>query len=211
MEINKLEKLLFAKWEKRRPEMAKDGVVDEFEYVKGKVKVLYILKEVNDWKNGDLRKFARDGARWRTWNNIARWQYGIQKYFETGTAVFKNTINHNDRKEILKTIAVLNLKKESGGASSNMGQIWNHANKDKDLLREQIELYDANVIICCGTGDIVEELQLFKNIGVFKNATNGIGFAKNNNIIVVKYMHPQCRKSKKKLFENLFSTIKEIL
>ena len=52
MEINKLEKLLFAKWEKRRPEMAKDGVVDEFEYTKVKVKVLYILKEVNDWKMG---------------------------------------------------------------------------------------------------------------------------------------------------------------
>ncbi|WP_396634108.1 hypothetical protein [Maribacter sp. R86514] len=210
MEINKLEKSLFSRWAKRRPEMAKDGVINESEYTKCKIKVLYILKEVNDWKNGDLREFVAKGARWRTWNNIARWQNGIQNYFDNGITTFKNSVNENDRKKILKTIAVLNLKKESGGPSSNMGQIWHHANEDKDLLKEQIDLYDPNIIICCGTGGIVSELQLFENIGEFKKTSNGTLFAKSEEKLVIQYLHPQCRKNKKLLFDNLLSSIEEI-
>jgi hypothetical protein len=210
MEINKLEELLFDKWKKKRPEMAKDGVINELEYSKSKIRVLYILKEVNDWKNGDLREFVRNGARWRTWNNIARWHNGIQNYFENGIVEFKNTISQNDRKEILKNIAVLNLKKESGGASSNMGQIWHHANGDKDLLKQQVKLYNPNIIICCGTGGIVSELQLFENIGSFKLSSNGIRFTKNEKILMIDYFHPQCRKNKKLLFDNLLGSIMEL-
>jgi hypothetical protein len=210
MGIFKLEEALFAKWAERRPGMAKDGVVDENEYINCKIKVLYILKEVNDWKNGDLREFTKAGARWRTWNNITRWQYAIEKYYNTGKVEFKDKINQNDRKEILKTIAVLNLKKCSGGASSNMGQIWHHANEDKDLLKEQIELYNPNIIICCGTGDIVSKLQLIDNIGEFKSTLNGTLFAKNKKQLIVQYMHPQCRKGKKLLFDNLLKSIIEL-
>ncbi|WP_165749028.1 hypothetical protein [Cellulophaga sp. Z1A5H] len=55
-----------------------------------------------------------------------------------------------------------------------MGQIWHHANEDKAMLKEQIELYDLNIIICCGAGDIVSNLQLIENIGKFKSTANGI-------------------------------------
>ena len=207
--MKKEEELLFTKWTKKRPEMAKDGIVNENEYLKSNVKVLYILKEVNDWKEGDLRDLIKEGKRWRTWNNIARWQNGIQKYYESGELIFKNHISKNDRIEFLKSIAVLNLKKESGGATSNYHQIMKHATEDKALLKEQINLYKPDVIICCGTGEFVSILNLAGDRN-FKPSSNGTKYSKNNENLIISYKHPQARVGKRILFDNLMDVIKEV-
>lgn len=72
------EKVLFAEWKFKRPKLITDGVINEKKYNDSTLKVLYILKEVNGGENWDLREFLEKGGQAKTWNNIARWQYGIR-------------------------------------------------------------------------------------------------------------------------------------
>ncbi len=205
------EELIFKKWEVKRPDMCKDGVVSELDYLVSEIKVLYVLKEVNDWKKGDLRNFLKGGARWRTWNNISRWQLGIQTYFETGQSHFKDKISHIDRKKILRNIAVLNLKKASGGSVSDMSEIKRHAREDLDLLKEQIALYTPHIIICCGTGKIFSSLQIYNPKIAIQTSSDGIKYAAYPSCLIIQHYHPQCRKKKKFLFHSSMEIIKHAL
>tara|TARA_Y100000766_G_scaffold262425_1_gene253640 strand:+ start:131 stop:766 length:636 start_codon:yes stop_codon:yes gene_type:complete len=209
MDIKNSEEILFKKWQKKRPRMAKDGVVNDMEYNRSSVKILFILKEVNGWPNGDLRELLNRAEKWRTWNNISRWNYGVQSYFKTGKFDFKNKITKKDRKEILKNIAVINLKKASGGSSSNMGEIRQHALEDKELLKEQVNLYTPDLVICCGTGNIIPQLNLFEK-SKYTKSSEGVVYSNNSNPLIINYLHPQCMKGKRELFDTLMNCIKEI-
>ena len=211
MKLVDYEEKLFAKWQERRPELAKDGVINEKEYLGSSKKVLYVLKEVNDWKNGDLRQFVRDGARWRTWNNLARWQQGIKGYYEQGKIDYRNRITQDDRIEMLKAIAIINLKKESGLARAKMGLIKQHAQEDESLLREQVQLYQPDLVVCCGTGDIVlNHINLFES-PIEKDVTSdGTHYGKSNGRLIIDFFHPQVRKGKYFLFYKLIDALKAI-
>lgn len=205
------EKKLFAKWGKR--EITHDGVVAIDAYLASKVKVLYILKESNDFPSGSdftLKDFIKNGARWQSWNNIARWQHGIQTYYQTGTAEYKNHITLTDRKNILRNIAVMNLKKETGGSSSKPQEILNHTINDFSLLKEQLNLYRPDIIICCGTGDIVVQQGLLNDIRQSIESTNETRYIKDSKTLLIKYFHPQAYKNKKILFDILMEVIKDI-
>ncbi len=43
------------------------------------------------------------------------------------------------------------MKKTSGGHTSNNGEIYRAAVDHHDIIKEQIDLYKADFIICCGT------------------------------------------------------------
>ena len=205
------EKKLFAKWGER--EITHDGVVTIEEYLASKVKVLYILKESNDFPSGPnftLKDFIKNGARWQSWNNIARWQHGIQTYYQTGTAEYKNHVNLTDRKNTLKDIAVMNLKKETGGAKSKDLEILNHTIKDFSLLKEQLNLYRPDIIICCGTGDIVVQQGLFNDIRQSLESINKTRYIIDSKTLLIKYFHPQAYKNKKILFDTLMEVIKDV-
>lgn len=80
MSIYEAEEQLFQEWQENREGFVRDGVVSEEDYMASTPKIAFILKEVNDPGGGgwDLRKFVSEGGRPQTWNNIARWVYGIR-------------------------------------------------------------------------------------------------------------------------------------
>ena len=210
MSIEEEENTLFQKWKKKRHNLIPDGVVDSKKYLECQVKVLYVLKEVNGGENWDLRKFLRDGAQWRTWNNIVRWQYGIGNINLDAKFSQVNNVDENKRKEYLKHIAVLNIKKEPGGASSKMSEIWSYSWEDRELIKNQIEIYNPDIIMCCGTGKIVQKRYLAGKFEEWNETKNGIKYKNINNCLIIDYYHPQNRnKKKEKLFKDLVVAISE--
>ena len=212
--IQTKENKLFEKYENIL-NWVKDGIINEDDFFESKVKVLYVLKEANggknkEWKNGDLRNYLSNYAtRWQTWNNLVRWQFGIENINNDNSWQTIDKINVNFRKEYLRHVAIINLKKQAGSKSSNMREIFEHAKRDVKLIKSQIELYDPEIVICGGTGDIVKEIGLFEGLDKWEKSARGVSFNIAKNRIIVSYKHPAARQSKKHMFIDIINTIKE--
>ena len=119
------ENLLFRQWiTPDDQEVIPDGAVDEEAFRDGALKILFVLKEVND-RNGrgwDLRRYLagydegnHQYPRWQTWSNITRWIIGIRRLPHITPWDHVANIDLATRRNVLRSIAVMNLKKWPGG------------------------------------------------------------------------------------------------
>lgn len=145
-----------------------DGITSVEEYQKAPVKILWILKEANngDEENPiffhqrdfhkDITKQNREGKNypwWNTYNNILYASYGIlhnevYKDFNGMEDVDTKTATI-DNEYVLSRIAFINVKKGSGGKSSNSNTITKSYLENKEVLLEQIRGISPDVIINC--------------------------------------------------------------
>ena len=210
---------LFGGWKVKRPNrFAKDGAGCEYE--NSKIKILFILKETNNtdcnW-DGRLRldggMMCKNGTPIKhTWNNIFCWA----SYLMDNKPLIdcKSPDKAEERAKIFKKIAAMNLKKESGGSQSKYDEIRSVAIEDSALIKEQIEMYMPDIIICCGKELIFNRIKsifagnveqmVCKNARIIKITLNG------KTTTVLDFYHPQARKKKPELFK-LLEEAKECL
>ncbi len=209
MSIESQEKQLFSRWRKERayPYFIEDGLFCEEEWNKQRIKILYVLKEA-DWEESDLDLCEyllseKSSTYWKTWNNITRWTQAIREGGE-----YPADINKADKTTCLKTIAAINIKKVGGGAQANDEEIRQYGERDAKFIKEQIELYQPDVIICCGRGngknaDILYNY-VFENTSKWQALIKSYSFEYNYNyylaylesgkkVPVVSFRHPQIR------------------
>ena len=219
MEIRSLENALFEKWSETKVSFVKDGLINEDAWKNSKIKVQFILKEANSPKGGltDLRDFVAKGGRSQTWDNVSRWSYGITHLDkEINWNEIKN-ISEDFRKEDLKSICVVNLKKAPGGHTTSNEKLREEAMLDKKHLIEQLRLYhDANIIICCGSGvsGLFHELQDDYHDYKWECTKRGMWYQKiGENKFLFNFLHPEVRIGTfdNILFYGLIDSIKEVL
>ncbi len=191
-----------------------DGIVNPEVWALTSPKILYVLKETNAL-NGDLRTFLKNGGSptyYRTWNNIARW-----------TNVIINNenldyVSNEERQELLQKICAINLKKESGGNASNRDVIRKAVLRDKELIREQIDIYEPDVVVACGFELVAIALRdiVYEESGaVWQKHKNGLEYYssqlinKNKPVYVISMPHPN-RSSKTKWSESLAELYDEL-
>lgn len=127
-----------------------DGIVDYERWAAlpdGK-RILVLLKETNGLQ-GSLTEFLRHGGNqtyWRSWNNVARWANLILN----GT--YWKFVSRPELNDMIRNIAVVNLKKYAGGARANRKEVFDESLKDADLLKRQIMLYEPDIILTGGWG-----------------------------------------------------------
>jgi hypothetical protein len=153
MNIKEKERRLFAKWREERnyTYFLSDGLFCEEEWNQQTIKILYVLKEAN-WVNGDgdLCEFLlseESSNYWRTWDNITRWTKAIRFGGE-----YPQRVTRADKTKCLKTITALNIKKVGGDAEADDAEISQYGESDAKYIKAQIELYQPDIIICCGRG-----------------------------------------------------------
>jgi len=102
--IKTKEDVLFAEWCQQRQGFVADGVVDEEVHKMSGIKLLFVLKEVNDPDGGgwDLRDLVREGGRAQTWDNVARWVHGVRNINNVPNWDFYSEIDESFRIEFLK-------------------------------------------------------------------------------------------------------------
>jgi hypothetical protein len=201
--IKQDEKRLFDQWkdQRRYSSFMADGLFDEKEWNLQSLKILYVLKEAN-WENGneDLCEYLlseKSPTYWKTWNNIARWTQAIR----TGGA-YPWTVTKKDKTNCLKTIAALNIKKVGGGPRASSETIRQYGKSDAGFINRQIELYQPDVIICCGRGngknaDILYQY-VFPTVSAWQPPIAGYNYflctlSTGKRIPVVSFRHPQIR------------------
>jgi hypothetical protein len=217
MSIINRETELFEKWSAERPGFVKDGVVDEKSYLDSSLKIMFVLKEINgsltDWDN-DLRNFIRQGARRQTWNNVTRWIRGIREINHGIEWKELEEISGEKRKEYLKSICAVNLKKSPGGHTTDNNALSQVAKDDEKFLNEQFGIYNPDLVICCGSIVSRKFLDLVKlpEKSDYKMTTRGICYHEyQTNKYMIEYSHPEARVANCLLHYGLVDAIREIL
>ncbi len=183
--------------------ICKDGIINQEEYLKAPKKVLFVMKEVNDWPGGDLREMLAEGPKYQMWHSTARWAAGIIHDFPH----FSEVDNYPRRREAIRQVAVINLKKTSGGPYSKMSVINAYAFKDRELLLRQIEEIAPEIIVACGTFN-----SLIWLLELDIDPDNPIGkptFDSTREAFVVPWRHPG-RANNAKMYAQLRMTFKRL-
>ncbi len=199
--------------------IVQDGIPDYAHYVKSCPRILYLLKEANDESNSNwsLRDYIlqEDGAcqRGYTWNNLYRWTVGIRHLREQWPLERISPPSPKEKLEVFHTIGTINVKKTTGSSSANAKELWASVNDPvcQTLLKEQIELCDPSLIICCGTTQYLRDGIYAGKPLKWKMTANGISYCQySKERCIVDYMHPGAHKRVKFLYDNLMAALCEI-
>jgi hypothetical protein len=212
MNISSLEEQLFSQWQGSRKGFVKDGVVSEKDYLESTPKIAFILKEVNDPDGGgwDLRKFIANGGRPQTWNNMTRWVHGIRNRNSIPNWEFYSQISNEFRKEILRSICAINLKKSPGTHTTDHASLKTIAHEDKDFIQRQYEIYDPDITICGGTGDLFKQI-VGHSAKKWKCTSRGVWwYERDVNKYVISFSHPEARVHDPLLIYSLLDAVNEI-
>jgi hypothetical protein len=185
-------------------DICKDGALNKKLYDESKPKLLFVLRETNDYPGGSLSELLRDGPRWQMWHAVARWAACI--FYPQRS--FDEIDNFSTMKVALAKVAAINLKKLTGGASSHLPTVNAFAYADRELLKKQIQYLSPDIIIACGTFDsLIWLLHLEFNPN---NPTVNAIRCKQTNSWVIPWCHP-ARINNKKTFDKLRQLVTPVL
>ncbi len=157
-EYEKESKKLLNKWKQlehhKNKGFVSDGIVDFDEWKKADKKILVVLKEAygdeDPWKLTDLigtgdREWIKNNPHYKM---LSKWLYVLHN--TTHDKFPENAVNIDSdlADKYLLSCAVINIKKSSGKSTSNSNEIYDYAVKDKDFLKNQINLINPQIVLC---------------------------------------------------------------
>ncbi len=89
-------------------------------------------------------------VKYRIWRRIALWTCGLLNTTKETICPYTNKLSDEEYKEILKHIAVMNIKKSNGKSSSNYDELKAYASVDKNEIKKEFELIDPDIVVCGG-------------------------------------------------------------
>lgn len=191
-----------------------DGIINEEIYNRQTRRVLFILRDVNYGKDCDLRADLSNAASLdgKTYNNVARWTIALLDHSGAYPANMPGTA----RVEQMQRVAVMNIKKGSGGPNANGDELLDAIDRDSEKIREEIVMCKPSIIIACGIGDpntynlLTEyvlpdtnrsEKQLIGSIRSWRYHLCEVG---SNTIPLVEFCHPNLRGTYNQKIEGLY-------
>jgi hypothetical protein len=200
-----------------------DGIINVEKYIKAKYKILWILKEpVDDWVPDKTTGKLRNGG----WNLVLDIYNnstieGIKKNAKLFVAKkvmetsFKLLPDTKDELEAFKSIAYINIKKTPGGSSKNGKSssrkiLKQEYDKNKGLIKEQIETYNPDIVICGNTLQFLSEDNYFeKPTGSRHSLKEGKQFCYYSlpNRLYINIHHPAYYHSNKGLWNECMNEI----
>lgn len=201
------------------------GVVDEETYLVSKPRIVFLLKEPHSRKAGwsivgGLRRQVQRGLTGHpfergyayTWVQAGVWAYAILNAFKSYRELKKPLF----RAKGIQAIGMTNLKKTGGGATSDREIIREHAKREVDLWRQELEIMEPDLVICGNTyHDVVGNLELTKVQLLNHNGTPYFYSLWNfgaHKTIILDFWHPARRGNRDetlKLLEQLIDKVQE--
>lgn len=199
---------LFKIWKKEEIHKDKvfvsDGIVNPDVWNSSEYKkILFILKEAYGNKNNDwsLTKWLVECEKHpKMWKRIVEWTYGINYTTASEIKEYYPSI-YDENKELIKSIAVMNLKKSNGKSHTDMSELGEYAKADSDFIKQQIKLISPNVIVCGYTLSTLDKNVYDGKIKYDKNCDDWFYFTNEftgKETLVIDYYHPAARKGNKR-------------
>lgn len=151
--------------------------------------------------------------------NLTLWSYALLNAMQGGEVIpYDNTPTWDELSALYATapIARVNCKKQIGVSTIKDVDLWSHMDRYAHLLREQIALYDADIILCCGGHGIIKDfvkqhylpdLQRFSSDG-------WVYYSLSTRKVVVDSYHPTFAKSFKNIqlyYEQMMTDMKAFM
>lgn len=159
----------FAKWRTAAsiPEdrFHEDGIIDEDRWNQAKVRVCFLMKEPNNppkdgiYSRWDFRDEWKKDIRYTFARRLALWAAGIQHGFPP-----KETLHWQHTNAALRASALVNVKKTGGHGSSDVFELLTYAQRDKELVLEQLRIIDPQVIVLGLSDPPILKNALFPNL-----------------------------------------------
>lgn len=91
--------------------------------------------------------------------------------------------------DLIRKIAVVNVKKSNGKTNSDGEELVKYANEDKELLLKEIEMIKPKIIIC---GNNVRLLNIVFDGALDMEKLYKHHYVIHNGYIIIDYYHPAC-------------------
>ena len=195
-----------------------DGVVNEDRYLSTSPRMLWILKEA--WEEPGKKEYGG----WSVTKDIAA--FGVQTKKDTYAMVayitysvlngfpsygeIDKTIDLPTIGDSLKNIALINIKKLSGGTTSNSQEIDDHYRKHCSLLLRQIEVINPSIIIGGSTLHL-----LFADFGLDRSMFSKLNedasalYCRHAQRLFIDAYHPAQRGSRELYVDDIVQIIKK--
>ena len=202
-------------------------------------RIMILTKDLNDNELWDIR--AESGGRAKVYDNelleknvrylgipfyrkLNRWIYGIYNTAVDSCIDFDKVRDITNMGRFYEQVPLvrINCKQEVGSSRISNAILKDAIQNAKNLLVEQIEIYGANIILCCGysqnvirTGNIILNFlieNIYKDLEMIPNTEEWCYYSKSYNIIAINSYHPtSTQDSDKGLYENLIKNFSKAL
>lgn len=202
-------------------------------------RIMILTKDLNDVELWDIRK--ESGGRNKvntsivldeeiTYSGIAfyrklnRWIYGIYNSTCTLPVPFNQVKDRKKMGQFYEQVPLvrINCKQEIGTSSILNTELNNAIQGNKDFLIEQINMYEPNIILCCGyreheskTGNVILNFiieNIYQDLELIPDTEEWCYYSKKNNIIAINSYHPTATEdSDEGLYENLVRNFSKAL
>ena len=237
MTIHEQENILFEEWEKSYPKNERrnfvmDGLCyngdlynngynsysgnEEELWTNSKRRIVFLMKDSNSNPGEDYREWP-----WRTithkfFKTIFNWLQGLS---ET-TAQHIPRIGNGDyldpaNQTVLKyPLAIVNVKKMSGGSSVQNGTLYDYAFRDTHFLKKQIrEILKPNIIVCGGgSGSILDiaKKYIFPDLQ-FNHINNWCYHSEKTELLLIDSWHPSSRISNIQKIDDMMTAVSDFI
>ncbi len=136
-----------------------DGIVCPETWEHSEKKILLVLKEAygHGWEESTLVSWLHGHPKRRIWNRVARVVYGIRNTTSSKIQRYEPVLSEYEYNTAIDQIAVINLKKSNGKSQSDYNEIIKYADYDREEIKKEFRLIDADIIICGSTFKILYE------------------------------------------------------
>ena len=154
------------------------------------------------------------------YRNLALWSYGLQKALQGGQILSYNELpNWETLREHYASapIARVNCKKQIGESTVADEVLVSHMERYSDFLAEQIAMYDADIILCCGGRSAIKEFvnrYYLTDLQLFSKDDAWVYYSPSTRKVVIDSYHPTYPKSWEnieKSYENMMSDLRNFL
>lgn len=167
----------------------RDGAVDIKIWRSSSIRILYILKEpydltypLTEWL-ADASDSGYYSKSHKMWNSVLYWTKTIKNQFlNGGEDAFERKPDH----QLMKEIAVVNIKKYDGRSSSENEDLATYFNRHWESIKGQINKLQPTFIVCGGTYDIVRNKLIDSAMPIEKS----FGTLKDSSTPVIAMTHP---------------------
>ncbi len=232
--IRKSEEKIFKVWRTRilneedSNRFVPDGVVDPIQFFATSPRIVLLLKEVYDdpsepnwesWKLYDYLFVGQQNPRTFMWDVAARWIsaifYGNKEWSHqhpNKPFMKLEKTNHGFRGEMLRKIAVVNVKKNGGGRETKFTELRKHSISYGSLAYDQIAAYRPNLIIS-GVNNRPMLKRIFGDTMEPWESTSTFTFCKITalNSILIDANHPSARGNREARHKHLVAAVKEAM